>query len=204
VARPALPGHEPDGERALHAAVRELRLDEGGHGTVRRETLLLDGGTEVLVLVQNLDGLVELLPGGYRLAAYNRDLQRARDVVETSAGHHRPVVGVVVDRGPVTVRGRRLVRLALDLGIQQPDVEQPVPRPVQVLLDRRVIQDRLRHLVVDLGSWAEGLDVYPHLAVLAHLRSPLYAKTMGTLNRWRSSPDPLALSSEASTTPGAG
>jgi len=31
--------------------------------------------------------------------------------------------------------------------------------------------------------------------------APRYRKSIGTLNRWRSSPDPLALSSKASTTP---
>jgi hypothetical protein len=53
VARSAFPGEKPNRERALHAAVRELCLDEGRHGA--------DGGTEVLVLEQDLDGLVELV-----------------------------------------------------------------------------------------------------------------------------------------------
>jgi hypothetical protein len=56
------PGEKPDRERPLQAAVRELRLDERGHRRVGHDTLLADGGTEVLVLEQDLDGFVELFP----------------------------------------------------------------------------------------------------------------------------------------------
>src|SRR5829696_7907167 len=91
VARPALPGEEPDRERPLQPAVRKLCLDKRRHRTVGHETLLADGGTEVLVLEQDLDGVVELVSIWYRLITSLRDLNRTLDVVEASSGKHYPV-----------------------------------------------------------------------------------------------------------------
>src|SRR5215203_1672012 len=140
VARPALPGEEPDRERPFQPAVRKLCLDKRGHGTVGHETLLADGGTEVLVLEQDLDGLVELVSIWQRLVASLRDLHRALDVVEASGGQYYPIVGVIVDRSAITVRGHWLIRFVFDRRCKESNREQLVTRPSQLLLDRRIIQ----------------------------------------------------------------
>src|SRR3712207_9267831 len=82
---------EPDRYGALHAAVGKLRVDERGHGCVWNQTLVADLGTEVFILEQDLDGLVELFAGRQGLVARLRDLDRF-PIVETSGGLDYPEI----------------------------------------------------------------------------------------------------------------
>src|SRR5215207_4063896 len=160
---------QPDRDGPLHAAVRELRVDERGHGCVGYETPVTDRGTEVVILENDLDGLLELFAGRQRLVARLLDLDRVR-VVEAPGGQDYPVVVVVVDRRAVAIRRRRLVGFAPPRGLDELNREQPAPLPVQTLPDRRVLERGPPPFFDGVGAPAEPLDVYPHVVtfVLAH------------------------------------
>jgi hypothetical protein len=86
-------------------------------------------------------------------------------------GQHNPVVGVVVDRGSIAIRGHRPVGFTSEGGVKEFDREHSAACFAQIILDRRVIRHGFLHRVGNLGSGAEPIDGYMRAAVLVSVLS---------------------------------